>query len=121
MENSDKKCETCGSSECKGCGQGQCGSCHGGMCSSMMKHGCCGGRHSLFRVILKIVIVVIIFWCGFKIGEMTGFIRAEYGGGYNMMDGNGFGFRMMRGGYYNSIPVINPSANPSGTTPVPAQ
>ena len=101
----DKKC---------GCGEGDCKACHpnnGGACcgmhSMMMGHGCCGGRRHLVKIILKIVIVVLIFWCGFKLGEISGSIRTEYGG-YRMG-----GFKMMQGGwngYYDNTPISNPSA-----------
>ena len=115
MENLDKKqCSTCGSSECKGCGQGQCGSCCGGMCSSMMGHGCHGGKRYLIQVILKIIILILVFWCGVKIGEMTGFIKASYG---QKIEQNGFGSGMMRGGWGNYS--NNSVTNPSGGTPTP--
>jgi hypothetical protein len=29
---------------------------------------------------LKLVIVIIIFWCGFQLGQMTGFIKASENG-----------------------------------------
>jgi hypothetical protein len=87
MENMEKKCEG-------GC---KCGSC-GGMQQGMGGCGCHhGGRHHLMKMILKLVIVIIIFWCGFKLGEMTGFIQAQYGRGM-----------MMRGGNFN---VVAPGAN----------
>jgi hypothetical protein len=105
MENMDKKDgEMCG-----GCG-------HGGCCGGMgHMHGCHGGRHHLLRIILKIFIVIIIFWCGFNLGEMVGSIRAEYGRGYL----NGGDVGMMRGYYYsNNMQPANPNA---GTTPTPAK
>jgi hypothetical protein len=84
----------------------------------MMGHGCHGGKHYLVKIILKIVIVILIFWCGFKLGEMTGFIKASSGERVNVRSG----FGMMRGNlgnYSNSAPVTNPS---TGTpTPVPTQ
>ena len=62
----------------------------------MKCNGCCGGKYRLVKVILKIVIVVLIFWCGFKLGEMTGYIKAELGGRGNMRN-----YGMMR--QYNPI------------------
>jgi len=107
MENSDKKE---GGYVCQNCG-------HSGCCGSMCEmHGCHGGRHHLVRMILKITIVIIIFWCGFKLGEMSGFIRAEYGGGINRELGGSFG--MMRGGwndYYNNMPTTVAPATPAPT------
>ncbi len=105
MENIDKKqCAVCGSGDCKGCGQG--GSC----CGSMMGHGCgCHGhgRHHLVKVILKLIIIIIIFSCGLKLGEMIGYIKAE---GHGTSES---GFGMMRGGWGNYSNVVNPS----GVTP----
>jgi hypothetical protein len=67
------------------CGEGcKCGAC--GM-SGMGGCGCHGGKHHLVKMILKIIIVVLIFWCGFKLGNITGAIRATYGNGYGMMRG----------------------------------
>jgi len=68
--------------------------------------GCHGGRHHLFKMLLKIVIVILIFWSGFKLGVITGAIRGEYGRG-------GYDSGMMRG-YYNNPPV-------NGAAPAPAQ
>jgi hypothetical protein len=94
MENEEKK--GCG------CGEGKCG------CGPMGQMHGCHGKHHLVKVILKLVIVIIIFWCGFQLGVITGSIRAGYGHENN--------FRMMQGGY-NALP-----ANGSATvTPTPAQ
>jgi hypothetical protein len=86
MENMDKK-------ECGGmCG----GSCVTGGCGMKMGGcGCHGGKHCLIKMILKLIIVILIFWCGFKLGSITGAIRAEYGRGA-IYDGAPWG--MMRGG-----------------------
>lgn len=94
MENLDKKQ---GEGMCAGCGQ--CGYCSG----MGHMHGCHGGRHHLLKIILKLLIVIIIFWCGFKLGVITGSIR----GGY--VRENNFG--MMRGynNYSNNVPLPNPS------------
>jgi len=81
MENLDKKV-------CGGCGCPCSGNCEGGSCGGM-HHGCHGGKRHLVKMILKLFILIIIFWCGFKLGEMTGFIRGEYGRGTS-------GFGMMR-------------------------
>ncbi len=53
MENTDKK-------EC---------SCQGGCsCGMGYMHGC-HGRYHLVRMILRIVIVILIFWCGYRLGN----------------------------------------------------
>ncbi len=100
----DKK--QCGSM-CEGmCG----GSCEGKNCGGMCMHGCHSGKHHLVKIILKLIIVILIFWCGFKLGEMTGFIRAETGRGFGGQDNWG-----MMGRYYNTIPA--PNANNATPTP----
>src|ERR1035437_3109509 len=70
MENLDKK--QCGDNGCKS-------SCQGGTCGEMHSMsgcgGCHGGKHHLKKMILKLIIVILIFWCGFKLGEITGSIR----------------------------------------------
>ena len=59
---------------------------------------CCGQghhRHFLLRMILGIVILMIVFSVGVKIGEFKG----EF-------ENNGFGgYRMMHGQYQNSYPM----------------
>ena len=91
MENMDKK-------EC-GCEAGKCN------CGPMgHMHGCCG-KHHLVKMILKLVILIIIFWCGFRLGEMTGVLKAGYGHA---------NYGMMRGGY--NLPVGGATV-----TPTPAQ
>lgn len=63
---------------------------------------CHGGKHHLVKMILKLVIIILIFWCGFKLGEITGSIR--YGRGME----NRNDFRMMQGyNYSNNIPNTN--------------
>lgn len=100
MENLDKK---------------QCDSCEHGSCGGMGMHGCChGGKHHLLKVILKLVIIMLVFFFGFKIGVMTGYLQAGYGRG--AFEGNGFG--IMRGyNYSNNLP----NANGGVVTPTPAQ
>ena len=89
MENMDKK--TCGCSVCQAggsCGGGQ------GMCGH---HGCCG-KHHLVKIILKIFIV-ILFWCGFQLGQESGFIKATYG---REMRGSEHQYGMMQSGGWNN-------------------
>jgi len=95
MENVEKK-------ECGGCGEGKCGC--GGAMGSMCK--CHGKYYHLVKVILKLIIIIIIFWCGFKLGVITGSIRGGYYGHTN--------FGMMRGGGY-ALP--DNGGAPTPTTP----
>lgn len=69
--------------------------CAGGNCDCM--HGWHGGRHHLLRMLLKLIIVMLIFWFGFHLGQVYGFIRAGYGLG--MTGNNNWG--MMRGNNFN--------------------
>lgn len=117
MENMDKKegGNTCG---CKN------NSCQGGSCGGMQSMcgcGCHNGKRHLIKMILKIVIFILIFWCGFQLGLMTGYIKAENGRAM-MRNGNvgNYGAGMMGGGwnnYSNNVPVVNPS----GATPAPTK
>lgn len=52
----------------------------------------CGGRHHLLRWILGIVILVLVFVGGIKLGEFKEAVR-----------GGGYGYRMMDRGY-NAMP-----------------
>ncbi|MFZ2205374.1 MAG: hypothetical protein WAV23_02185 [Minisyncoccia bacterium] len=116
MENFEKKeCGNCGGGESKN-------SCHGGTCGGTQMMGECyghGGKHGLKKMILMLIIVVLIFWCGFKLGEITGSIRTEFGGG--MMFGNSYGSGMMRGysNYSNSASDITTGAQI--LIPIPVQ
>jgi len=103
MENMDKK--QCGDAcDCKG-------SCHNGMCGGfgqMGGCGCHGGRHHhLIKVILKLFIVIIIFWCGFKLGVITGSIQAGYGRQIGNVSG------MMRGYNYSNGVLNSGSGTPT--------
>ncbi len=99
MENMDKK----GCAECDMHSMHD-HACCGGMCGN---HGCHGGHYHLLKMVLKIAIVIIIFSCGFRLGEMTGFIKAN--GGYGEYNKSGYG--MMRGGsYFNYAPAVDNGA-----------
>ena len=71
--------------------------------------GCHGGKHHLVKMILKLIIVMLIFWFGFSLGQMTGFIKAEGGRGMMMRGGN-VGWGMMQG---NALPVQVPAGTPA--------
>jgi hypothetical protein len=61
-------------------------------------HGCCG-KHHLVKIILKIFIVILIFWCGFQLGQESGFIKATYG---REMRGSEHQYGMMQSGGWNN-------------------
>ncbi len=98
MENVDKK-------ECMGKCEEVCHeNCHG--TSFMGIHGCHGGKcHHLVKVILKLVIIMLIFCFGFKLGSITGSFRNERSEGRIQNRG---GYGMMRG--YNNF-NIQPNTN----------
>jgi hypothetical protein len=64
-------------------------------------YGWNGGGHHVLRMILKLILIALIFTIGFKLGLMTGYIRAGYGYG---MGGVGNNWGMMRG-YPTNLPV----------------
>lgn len=68
-----------------------CQNCAGGMCGP--SSACCechSGRHSIFRWVLGLVIILIVFSLGFKLGEL------------NILVGGRSGYGMMQGGYPDS-------------------
>lgn len=101
MENKEyeKGCE-CGMCE------GQCGAsmeCGGYTCGMGCQHMYgmrCGGRHYLLRWVLGIVILVLVFVAGIKLGEFRGLMGGNDGYGYRMMNGRGYnampGYGMMQ-------------------------
>jgi hypothetical protein len=78
-------------------------------------YGWHGGGHHVLRMILKLILVALIFTIGFKLGVMTGYIRAGYGYG---MGGAGNNWGMMRG--FNGVNPGNMMQNGQGALPVPA-
>ena len=91
----------------------------GGMCGKACACGCgCGWAHGhrAFRVVLAIVIALIVFWIGVKVGEVGSALRvhSSYGvrGGYSNIYNPGG--RMMPGGV--AVPV-----NGTATSSAPAQ
>lgn len=96
-------------------------------CSTPCVCGCgCGWAHGhrAFRVILGIVILLVIFWIGVKVGEVKMALQVnssrEFRGGYSneyqpvnqMMNGNGGGLQQQGPG---------PAASATGTSVAPAQ
>lgn len=73
----------------------QCGGCDGGFC---------GGGHGALRWVIGIVVLMLVFWMGMRIGE----IKSEmYSGGYGNYPTRG----MMRiqGGYGDSYGTYGPN------------
>ena len=89
MEDKENKKEVCEGGMCHGGGCGG-GVCHGGMCG----WGC--GRHRLIRLFIGILVFILIFFAGFKLGESKGYFNSEFYGG-RIPRGPYF---MMREGYF---------------------
>jgi hypothetical protein len=102
MENMNKK--DCG-------GNCACGGIQGTGC-----YGYHGGKHYLIKVILMLIIVMMIFCSGFKLGEIVGSVRGSSYGGWGMMGRSNFG--MMRGYDYDGKSVINVETAIPSKTPV---
>ena len=82
--------------------------------------GCCGGKNHTMHMILKVLLLALIFMCGFKLGMVTGYIGHGYERGGMMgrgvygqnFDGQGYG--MMRG--YKNVQAVPATTTPA-TTP----
>jgi hypothetical protein len=80
------------------------GSMHGGMCC------CCGrgGRFSILRIVIGLLLLIFVFWFGVKVGE----VKVLFGGGYG---GRSMMMRSGYGGYVNPggpmIPATPPTPN----------
>jgi len=95
MEEQKDKCAA-------GCTCGCCGSGKGMGCGCGW-HG--GGTRMLFRALLGVIILVLVFWFGVKLGELRESIRGYNGYG----SGSYYPVRMMQG--YGTVQP------PSATTP----
>jgi hypothetical protein len=51
------------------------------------------GRHFFLRWILGIIILLIVFWFGFKLGEFKSYLKGDYNYGYE---------------FYNNRQMMNP-------------
>lgn len=102
-----------------------CQQCHHGCCQ--MEGGWGMGHHHFrpWRMLLKVIVILFVFWLGMQLGEIKTFMRDSYGpdsyGPGYMMDvgypdnyGNGYDMGgMMRNYYYdNQQPV--PAKAPTG-------
>jgi hypothetical protein len=91
--------------------------CGGKMCAGAGTGCTCGcgcgwaGGHRLFRVILGIVILLVVFWVGVKVGEFKVLIGEIGRGGY----GNRYAYPMMQGGGQGQQ-FYGPTTNPPSMT-----
>ncbi len=55
--------------------------------------GCCGwGHKSLLHWVIGLLVLVVVFWAGYKLGVLRGYFGGYYGGSpYNMMYNRGQG------------------------------
>jgi hypothetical protein len=128
MEDEDKKggkmnvCEKyC--RKCDGCGM--CGR-TGGMGFGGCGCGYFGRHHMALWIVLRILAVILIFWAGFALGQLVGYVKAEFGygthGGYGMMrtmqygtpSGSNYFIRTLPGGEQGGTSA-------SGTIPAPSK
>ena len=87
MENN--KCDKCQDGcECSSCnGAKGCG-CHHGHCD-----GVCFGHHRTGRWVIKVLVLLFVFWVGTQVGEMKSEFRSQYGypmGAYRMQGYQGY-------------------------------
>ena len=95
------KCEGgCRGGACGACSGGSCntGGCGGGMCGGGMCSGWKFRGHRVIRVLLALIILVVVFTMGFKLGELKGMF-SSYGQG-GMRGGRSFMMRGYQGGNY---------------------
>ena len=97
MENTEKKEIMEGSKCCGGCGMGSCFCGHG-----------YGKMRLLFlvRILVTLIIPIIVFWCGFRLGVLQG---SFFGREYNTRS------IMMQGGYGNVYGGQTEGVIPYGT------
>jgi hypothetical protein len=102
MANGDKEKEGMGHGMCMGCGM-------------------CG--HHWSHMVIRVLIVLFIFWAGMEFGEVRAMLRADGYGGYGqmMMSDGGNPYGGMRGGMgmmdgRTTTSVVSP-ANPQAPVP----
>jgi hypothetical protein len=76
--------------------------------------GCGHGRHMILRWVLGLVILLIVFWVGVKVGE---FKTSAWGYGMGYYGGMHRGMMMRRGGYPQMYPMHMMTMPTSTTTP----
>ncbi len=122
MEESKNNSQMDGEKACKVCKECPCacGTCPAGrMCTC----GCgCGWAHGhrIFRVVLAVAIVLVVFWIGVKVGEVRTMLDGYgYGGGYGWH--HAYPMQAYQDGSVtpaNGSPMMTGSSTPSG---VPVQ
>jgi hypothetical protein len=107
-------------------GEGMSGHPKGCKCVLCAGCGVCGGHSSWVHILVRVAIILFVFWAGMMLGELKGMLRDAYQQqGYNMMGNMGArgmnsgygaqGMGMMRGGVY-PMPQNMPMSAPSATT-----
>lgn len=107
MEEQKGKGETC---SCGCCSSGK-GMASGCSCGCGWRGGWNGGGRMLFRVLLGLIILALVFWMGVKVGEL----RSElyYGFGPRYTTGYNRVMPMMQGYGSSGTAVPVPSATPT--------
>lgn len=96
MENNNKhpegcQCALCEGGKCEGCPYGYCS--HYGPCG--WGHGGRWGHRHLVGVLIGIIILIVVFWCGFRLGELMSYVRGGSYGRYGMMRSGEYPQQMM--------------------------
>ncbi|MFZ4500576.1 MAG: hypothetical protein ACOYMZ_03775 [Minisyncoccia bacterium] len=58
-----------------------------GTCDCTTNGGMIMKRHMMHRMIFVLLVVILAFWCGLKLGEIKGFMAATYGYGMHHRTG----------------------------------
>ena len=58
-----------------------------GTCDCTTNGGMIMKRHMMHRMIFVLLVVILAFWCGLKLGEIKGFMAATYGYGMHHRGG----------------------------------
>lgn len=58
-----------------------------GVCDCTTNGGMIMKRHMMHRMIFVLLVVMLAFWCGLKLGEIKGFMTATYGYGMSYRGG----------------------------------
>jgi hypothetical protein len=95
--------------------------CRHGMCGSCGAHGC---KHCLLYWLFGLLVLVIVFCLGFKLGELKSNYEGGRSGGYTRYGGYGGTLPMMQlpGGGQNRMFYISGGVPPTTASPTqPAQ
>jgi hypothetical protein len=94
------------------CGSGCCGC---GMCNCNKMGMMRGGRCHLLKKLILLIILIIVFWFGTKLGELKALMQYSRGEHTVMMRGNDM-YGPDMGGY-----MMSGDTTPATPTPTPAQ